>query len=322
MRGADPLGPPLERRVLRVVLRGEAGEVAQRLEALERLALELAYPLAREVQLVADRLERPGLALEPEAELQDAPLALRERVERASDALPAERLLGLVERVGGLAVGEEVSELTLVVRADGLVERDRRVGGSECLVDVLDRKPGGLGQLLLRRLATELDLEPSCGARQLLLPLDHVDRNANRPRVVRDRPLHGLADPPRRVRREHEAATPVELLDRAVEPERSLLDEVEEGDAEAAVALGDGHDEAEVRLDHRPLGDGVAPLDALRERDLLRRRQQLVATDVGEEELQAVGGARDGTRLVLRLLGLLPGLLGALDESLHVLGFE
>src|ERR687892_912520 len=141
MRGADPLGPPLERRVLRVVLRGEAGEVAQRLEALERLALELAYPLAREVQLVADRLERPGLALEPEAELQDAPLALRERVERASDALPAERLLGLVERVGGLAVGEEVSELTLVVRADGLVERDRRVGGSECLVDVLDRSP-------------------------------------------------------------------------------------------------------------------------------------------------------------------------------------
>ena len=130
---------------------------------------------------MADRLERPRLALEPEAQLEDPPLALGQRVERLADALAAERLLGLVERVGGLAVGEEVAELALVVRADRLVQRDGRVRGAERLVDVLDRQAGGLGQLLLRRLAAELDLEPARRARQLLLPLDDVDRT----RIVR-----------------------------------------------------------------------------------------------------------------------------------------
>ena len=76
---------------------GEACEIPQRLEALERLALELTHALAREVELVPDRLERPRLALEPEAKLEDAALALRERVERPPDALAPEGLFGLVE---------------------------------------------------------------------------------------------------------------------------------------------------------------------------------------------------------------------------------
>src|SRR5690348_7009016 len=101
----------------------EPGELAQRREPRERLALELAHALAREIELVADRLECPRLALEPEAQLEDAPLALRQRVERLADVLAAERLLGLVERIGSLTVGEEIPELAFVVRADCLVQR-------------------------------------------------------------------------------------------------------------------------------------------------------------------------------------------------------
>src|ERR671938_779014 len=207
-------------------------EVAQRAEPGERLALELADALPRQVELVPDRLERPRLALEAEAKLEDAPLPLWERVERAPHALPAERLLGLVERVGGLAVGEEVAELALVVGADGLVQRHRCLRGAESLVDVLDRQAGRLRELGLRRFAPELDLEPARGARELLLPLDDVHGHADRARVVRDRALHRLADPPGRVRRELVAAAPVELLDGAVEAERPLLDQVEERHAE------------------------------------------------------------------------------------------
>ena len=87
--------------------------------------LELADAFAREVELVADRFERPRLALEAEPQLEDPPLAFGERVERLADVLAAQRLLGLVERVGGFAVGEEVAELALAVGADRLVERDR-----------------------------------------------------------------------------------------------------------------------------------------------------------------------------------------------------
>src|SRR5581483_960695 len=106
-------------------LRRDVLQVAERREPRERLALELAHPLARQVELLADRLERPRLALEPEAELEDPPLPLRQRVERLAHALPAKRLLGLVEGIGGLAVREQVAELALVVGADRLVQRDR-----------------------------------------------------------------------------------------------------------------------------------------------------------------------------------------------------
>src|SRR5581483_4965480 len=134
-----------------------------------------ADALAREIELVADRLERPGLALEAEAQLQDPPLPLRERVERAADALLAQRLLRLVERIRGLAVGEEIAQLALVVSADGLVERHRSLRGAERLVDVLAWEAGRLRELVLRCLAAELDLEPARGAAELLLALDDVD---------------------------------------------------------------------------------------------------------------------------------------------------
>src|SRR5205807_6832994 len=94
---------------------------------------------------------------------------------------------------------------------------------------------GGFGQLVLGRLATQLDLEPASRARQLLLPLDDVDGHADRAGVVRNGALHRLADPPGRVRRELVAPPPVELLDRAVEAERALLDQVQEGDSQPAV---------------------------------------------------------------------------------------
>src|SRR2546423_6774322 len=108
-------------------LRGARVRVGQPAEPGQRLALELPDALARQVELVADRLERPRLALEAEPQLEDPPLALRKRVERAAHTLPAQRLLGLVERVGRLAVGEEIAQLALVVSANRLVERHRRL---------------------------------------------------------------------------------------------------------------------------------------------------------------------------------------------------
>src|SRR4029079_15698278 len=78
--------------------------------------------------------------------------------------------------------------------------------------------------------------------------LDHVHGDPDRPRLVGDRARDGLADPPRRVRRELVALAVVELLDRADQAERALLDQVEEAEAAAEVALRDADDEAEVRL--------------------------------------------------------------------------
>src|SRR5689334_22038939 len=101
-------------------LGGEPSELAESSQPRERLTLELPDALTRQVELVPDRLERPRLAFEPEAQLEDAPLALRQGVERLADVLAAERLLGLVERIRRLAVGKQVAELPFVVCTDRL----------------------------------------------------------------------------------------------------------------------------------------------------------------------------------------------------------
>ena len=155
-----------------------------------------------------------------------------------------------------------------------------------------------------RRLAAELGAELPLGADDLVQLLDDVHGHPDRARLVGERARDRLADPPRRVGRELEALAVVELLGRADEADRALLDQIEERQALVAVALRDRDDEAEVRLDHLLLRAVVAALDALRELDLLRRGEQVDPADVLQEELQRVGrdlARRLGRRLLLFL---------------------
>ena len=140
-----------------------------------------------------------------------------------------------------------------------------------------------------RRLAAELGHELALGAADLVELLDDVHRDADRARLVGERARDRLADPPGRIGRELEALAVVELLGRADQAERALLDQVEERQALVAVVLGDRDDQPQVGLDHLLLGVEVAALDALGEIDLLLGGQQAHLADVLEEQLQRVG---------------------------------
>src|SRR5439155_18404985 len=90
----------------------------------------------------------------------------------------------------------------------------------------------------------------------------------------------------RRVGRELEALAIVELLDRADEADRALLDEVEQRQALPLLALGHRDDEPQVRGHHALLGDKVTALDALGEHDLVLAGEQGRLADVVEEPRQ------------------------------------
>ena len=161
---------------------------------------------------------------------------------------------------------------------------------AERLGDGVHGQLGGLRDLVVGRLATQARLQRPPRALDGAKPVGDVHGQADGAAAVRDRPLHGLADPPRRVRGELEVAAPVELLDRPVQSQHALLDQVEERHALAAVLLGDRDHQAQVRLDHAALGDHVAALDRLGQLHLFVLGQQRIATGLTQEQVEAVGG--------------------------------
>src|SRR5829696_1408839 len=288
------------------------------------MALDLTHALACEVERPAGLLERPRLRIvEAVAEDEHGALALRERPERTGEGLAAERDLDLLVGLQALA-RHEVAAHGVLGLSDRLIEARRRMRRRLHLARLLDGEACLLGDLLERGLSAELRPEDALGLVELLETLDDVHRHADRAGLVRKRPGHSLADPPGGVRRELVAAAPVELLDRADEPQRALLDQVQEGQALVPVVLRDRHDEAQVRLDHPLLRLHVAALDPLGELDLLSGGQERVTAGLAQEELERVGRRLVDGRLRRRLRRLfgLWGLLDDVDAALLELALE
>jgi len=115
------------------------------------------------------------------------------------------------------------------------------------------------------------ELEPR--AVELAQPVVDVDRQADRPRTVRDRPGDALADPPRGVRGELEPTTPVEELDGAHQPDVAFLDQIEQRQTLALVLTGHGHHQSKVGHDEPLAGSFSLPHLAARLGDALLRPQ-------------------------------------------------
>src|SRR3989442_9496691 len=255
------LAAPLPAGLLQVVLQLAApARVAQ---LAQHLRLDLTEPLSRHVELAADLLECAGAAiLETEAQLQHAPLAAGEALQHALDLLLEQLVRRRVARRERLVIGDEVAEMAVLFLADRRLERDRFLRDLHDLADLVRGDEHPLGDLLRGRLATELLKEPARDADELVDRLNHVHRDADRPRLVSDGARDGLPDPPRRVGRELVALAVVELFDRADETDVSLLDQVEEAHAASDVLLRDRDHEPEVRLGQVVTGV-VALLDEL-----------------------------------------------------------
>ena len=146
------------------------------------------------------------------------------------------------------------------------------------------------GDLLVGRRASEAHREIALRALDLALALPDVNRQPDRPALVREAALDRLADPEGRVGGELVALAPVELLRGADQAEDALLDEVEQRQLVALVALGQRDHQPQVGVDHALLRLEVAALDPLGELDLLLRRQERVPADVAQEELERVAG--------------------------------
>src|SRR5216683_1071801 len=247
----------------------------------ERLRLDLPDASAGDVELAPDLFEGAGASvLEAEPQLEDATLAAGEALEHALDLLLEELVRRGVRWREGLVVGDEVPEVRVFFLADRRLERDRLLRDLHDLADLVGGDEHPLGDLLRGRLAAELLEQAARHADELVDRLDHVDRDADGPRLVRDRAGDGLADPPRRVGRELVAAAVLELVDRLHQADVAFLNQVEELQAAVRVLLGDRDDQPEVGLDQlllRLFGLRLAARDRLeRAHELLGRLLEFV----------------------------------------------
>src|SRR5215208_470679 len=93
------------------------------LELLQRLVLDLADPLARDVEGPADLVKGPRvLATQPIAQLEHAALPVRKVLERLAQRLLGQKVGGTVERRFRLLVGDELAELRLLLVTDRFLQ--------------------------------------------------------------------------------------------------------------------------------------------------------------------------------------------------------
>src|SRR5436190_22478628 len=120
MRGPRPTPGELS-DVSELLSLGEA------LQLLQRLVLDLADALARDVERPPDLIERARmLAAEPVAQLENSALAVGEVLQRLAERLLGEDLRRALVRGLRPLVGDELAELGLLLVAHRLLDPDGR----------------------------------------------------------------------------------------------------------------------------------------------------------------------------------------------------
>src|SRR5579883_2862793 len=224
----------------------------------QRLGLDLADALARHLEFLADFFQRAGPpAVQAEAHLQHAALALAQRVQHLFDLFAQHLVRGHVLRRGGALVGQEVGQIAVVFFAHRHLQGDGFLGHLHDLAHPGGRQFQPQRQLVGGWLAAQFLYHAPRFAGQAVDDLHHVYRNANGARLVGDGAGDGLPDPPGCIGRELEAAPIVELLDGANEADVALLDQVQQVHAAADVLLGHANHQAQIGL-----GQALARVEA------------------------------------------------------------
>src|SRR6266446_6033857 len=228
---------------------------ARVLELAQRLGLDLADALARHRELLADLFQRVVLVhADAEAHAENAFLARCDRSEHAGGGLAQIGLNRGVDRQDRVLVLDEIAEVGIFLVADRGFQRQGLLHYFQNPVHPLERHAEFLGKLLGRGLAADLVEHLARRAHDLVDGLDHVHGDADGAHLIGDRTADRLADPPRGIGRELVAAAVLELVDRLHQADIAFLDQVEELQAAVGVFLGDGDDEAQIRLHHLLLG--------------------------------------------------------------------
>ena len=159
--------------------------------------------LSGDAEDLSDFLQGVGASVvhaEPHA--QHIGFTVGQRPQNLSQRFGQESIAGCVGRTGGVVVLYEGADGGVLFVADRRVQRECVGRGAVGLDDLLYRQAEIGGDFLQGRFPAQFLYQLSVTTRCLVDDLDHMYRNADGPRLVRDGPGYRLPDPPRRVGRE------------------------------------------------------------------------------------------------------------------------
>mmetsp|Transcript_3220 Transcript_3220/g.7944 ORF Transcript_3220/g.7944 Transcript_3220/m.7944 type:complete len:265 (-) Transcript_3220:980-1774(-) len=221
----------------------------------QSLGLDLPDALACNTEDVTDLLQRlhPPV-VEAVAQTQHVALARVERVEHILKVLLEQHLTSSVVRVFRVIVDKGFLHRAVVVLVDSLVERDGHQARLFYLLNLFYCHVKRLGHLLHSGVAAVLHHHLPFHFGHAADDLEEVYREADGARLVANGARHCLPDPPVRVRGKFVTALEVKLFGATDEPHAPLLDKVLKRHRLVGIALGDGHHQPQVCLDHLVFG--------------------------------------------------------------------
>src|ERR1700739_860620 len=252
----------------------------------QRLGFDLPNAFARDLEALSHLFQRVLRAvLQPKAHLDNALFP------RGKSPQNLRRVLLQIHADHGLArrnrlpVFNEVAQVRVFLFTDRRLQRNRLLRDLQYLAHLRYRNVHAPRDLFARRLTAQfLHQLPAC-ADELVDRLDHVHRDTNRSRLVRNRTRNRLANPPRRIRRELVTTPILEFIHCLHQADIALLNQVQELQSAIRVFLRDRNHQTKVgfnQLALRLLGVHVA-LDHLALRALqLDNRHACVALDLFE----------------------------------------
>ena len=219
---------------------------------LQRLALNLPYPLARQPEVLRNLFQRV-LAIEADSEPHADYLlfAGRERLQHIrrlrANILLKHRVRQRIHR----SILQQIAQSGLAILADREIQRHRIARNSPQLLDFVRRSIQPLADLLVGWSAVQLFFQLAQRPHELVQALIHMNRNPDGAALVRDGARHRLPDPPRCVCRKFIPKPVVELLRRPHEPDIAFLNQVQQVQPAVHVFLGDRDNQAQVCLHQR-----------------------------------------------------------------------
>ena len=227
-----------------------------------------------------------------EATHQHLALPVRQVAEPGRDALANEFSL---QRLGGIAtrvVGDGVYQRGIAVGTERHIHRSDALVQTHQARHLLRRFVDAPRDLSAARLVIQVLGQFPLRAQAAVEVFNHVNRQADRARLIHNRALNGLANPPGGVGGEAKTALGVELLHGAHQPQVTLFDQIGKTHAAGFIAARYVHHQAQIAFDHTLARRLIAALSQARVVFFFIRREQRDKADFVEVALDGIETGR------------------------------